>query len=311
MKTEWLEWLVLFKRYNSIEKVSEECHVTSRNIRKMLTHLEEEMELLLFDKSGRNWKLTAAGIDLAETSEKIINSLNQVKDKHKVEQSILSGNIEIVSANHLIYQNVLKPFRNRYPDVNVSYVDMTYEEALEHVKRFPEAMAVIPIWQNESFYTMLKKYEPYCNIQMLYRDEHVVFLSKQSDLAKAKDVYLKDIANQKIVSYIKNGDIKDIKQKFKLMLPIDDVDRLNVVGTNSMDYFSDMIKNDFAIGIGINSNFITEKEDDEICRKKFNSAEVSNCIWSLVYNINKKMSACDKQFISALDKYCAYLRTTI
>jgi len=311
MKTEWLEWLVLFKRYNSIERVSEECHVTSRNIRKMLTHLEEEMEIILFDRSGRNWKLTEAGVDLAESSEKIIHMLEQVKDKHKAQSQTLSGNIEIVSANNLIYQNVLKPFRSRYPDVNISYVDMPYEEALEHIKKNPEAMAVIPIWQNESFYKMLKKYEPYCNIHMLYRDEHVVFLSKQSDLAKTRDIFLNDILNRKIVSYLKSGDIKDIKQKFKLMFSIDNIDDMNIVGTNSQDYFLYMIKNDFAVGLGINSNFFPGKSEDEICRKKFDSAEVSPCIWSLVYNVNKTMNECDRLFISMLEQYCAYLRTII
>jgi len=35
MKTEWLEWLILYKKYNSLQKVSDICHVTPQNIKKM------------------------------------------------------------------------------------------------------------------------------------------------------------------------------------------------------------------------------------------------------------------------------------
>ena len=308
MKTEWLEWLVLFKKYKSLQKVSDVCHVTPQNIGKMFNHLEDELGVQLFEKKGKTIYLTVAGQELADTSEVIISSLEIFKDKYTAQQKTISGSLEVLSTTSQIMQDVLNSFLRRYPDVKVSYVDTTFEEALKYVKTNPDAIAFIPIWQNATFYKMLKKYEPYCNIQMLYKDEQRVFAAKDSLLGTMKSNSLNDLKEKKIVSYSKSEKPDEAKHIFKNIIQDNIEFDLNITGTNSMYYFQTMVKNGLAVGMGLYSNFKYLEEDKAICSMKIYDELVSPCVWSLVYNVNKKITECDKAFFTMLTQHCTQLK---
>ena len=221
MKTEWLEWLILYKKYNSLQKVSDICHVTPQNIKKMFNHLEDEMGVTLFEKKGKVLKLTDACQELVEVAEQTLNSIEQIKDKYSGQQNSVSGELKVMSTSSQIILDVLHTFLQRYPDVKFSYMDTTFEEALKSVKGNQDIIAFIPVWQNESFYKLLKKYESHCNIHMLYRDEQRVFVSKHSDFSSRKAITLRELQNKKIVSYSKSGNPDEAKMVFDYVIKKD------------------------------------------------------------------------------------------
>ena len=307
MKTEWLEWLILYKKYNSLQKVSDICHVTPQNIKKMFNHLEDEMGVTLFEKKGKVLKLTDACQELVEVAEQTLNSIEQIKDKYSGQQNSVSGELKVMSTSSQIILDVLHTFLQRYPDVKFSYMDTTFEEALKSVKGNQDIIAFIPVWQNESFYKLLKKYESHCNIHMLYRDEQRVFVSKHSDFSSRKVITLKELQNKKIVSYSKSGNPDEAKMVFDYVIKKDASFELNITGTNSMQYFQTVVKNDFAVGMGLYSNFKYLEAEDGICSVAIKDESLSACVWCLVYNVNKKITPTDQAFISTLTQHCQQL----
>jgi len=307
MKTEWLEWLILYKKYNSLQKVSDICHVTPQNIKKMFNHLEDEMGVTLFEKKGKVLKLTDACQELVEVAEQTLNSIEQIKDKYSGQQNSVSGELKVMSTSSQIILDVLHTFLQRYPDVKFSYMDTTFEEALKSVKGNQDIIAFIPVWQNESFYKLLKKYESHCNIHMLYRDEQRVFVSKHSDFSSRKVITLKELQNKKIVSYSKSGNPDEAKMVFDYVIKKDASFELNITGTNSMQYFQTVVKNDFAVGMGLYSNFKYLEAEDGICSVAIKDESLSACVWCLVYNVNKKITPTDKAFINTLTQHCQQL----
>lgn len=307
MKTEWLEWLILYKKYNSLQKVSDICHVTPQNIKKMFNHLEDEMGVTLFEKKGKVLKLTDACQELVEVAEQTLNFIEQIKDKYSGQQNSVSGELKVMSTSSQIILDVLHTFLQRYPDVKFSYMDTTFEEALKSVKGNQDIIAFIPVWQNESFYKLLKKYESHCNIHMLYRDEQRVFVSKHSDFSSRKVITLKELQNKKIVSYSKSGNPDEAKMVFDYVIKKDASFELNITGTNSMQYFQTVVKNDFAVGMGLYSNFKYLEAEDGICSVAIKDESLSACVWCLVYNVNKKITPTDKAFISTLTQHCQQL----
>ena len=287
MKTEWLEWLILYKKYNSLQKVSDICHVTPQNIKKMFNHLEDEMGVTLFEKKGKVLKLTDACQELVEVAEQTLNFIEQIKDKYSGQQNSVSGELKVMSTSSQIILDVLHTFLQRYPDVKFSYMDTTFEEALKSVKGNQDIIAFIPVWQNESFYKLLKKHESHCNIHMLYRDEQRVFVSKHSDFSSRKVITLKELQNKKIVSYSKSGNPDEAKMVFDYVIKKDASFELNITGTNSMQYFQTVVKNDFAVGMGLYSNFKYLEAEDGICSVAIKDESLSACVWCLVYNVNK------------------------
>ena len=307
MKTEWLEWLILYKKYNSLQKVSDICHVTPQNIKKMFNHLEDEMGVTLFEKKGKVLKLTDACQELVEVAEQTLNSIEQIKDKYNRQKQSVSGELKVISTSSQIIQDVLRTFLQRYPDVKLSYVDTTFEEALKIVKEQQDVIAFIPVWQSKSFYKLLKKYESHCNIHMLYKDEQRVFVSKNSDLASRKVLSLKDLQHKKIISYSKSGNADDAKQIFYHVIQKTVAFELNITGTNSMQYFQTVVKNDFAVGMGLYSNFKYLEVEEGICSVAIKDETLSSCVWCLVYNVNKKITSTDKAFINILTQHCQQL----
>ena len=307
MKTEWLEWLILYKKYNSLQKVSDICHVTPQNIKKMFNHLEDEMGVTLFEKKGKVLKLTDACQELVEVAEQTLNFIEQIKDKYSGQQNSVSGELKVMSTSSQIILDVLHTFLQRYPDVKFSYMDTTFEEALKSVKGNQDIIAFIPVWQNESFYKLLKKYESHCNIHMLYRDEQRVFVSKHSDFSSRKAITLRELQNKKIVSYSKSGNPDEAKMVFDYVIKKDASFELNITGTNSMQYFQTVVKNDFAVGMGLYSNFKYLEAEDGICSVAIKDESLSACVWCLVYNVNKKITPTDKAFISTLTQHCQQL----
>ena len=307
MKTEWLEWLILYKKYNSLQKVSDICHVTPQNIKKMFNHLEDEMGVTLFEKKGKVLKLTDACQELVEVAEQTLNSIEQIKDKYSGQQNSVSGELKVMSTSSQIILDVLHTFLQRYPDVKFSYMDTTFEEALKSVKGNQDIIAFIPVWQNESFYKLLKKHESHCNIHMLYRDEQRVFVSKHSDFSSRKVITLKELQNKKIVSYSKSGNPDEAKMVFDYVIKKDASFELNITGTNSMQYFQTVVKNDFAVGMGLYSNFKYLEAEDGICSVAIKDESLSACVWCLVYNVNKMITPTDKAFINTLTQHCPQL----
>ena len=74
-----------------------------------------------------------------------------------------------------------------------------------------------------------------------------------------------------------------------------------------MYYFQTLVKNDMAVGMGLYSNFKYMEEGGTITSVRINDSILSPCVWSIVYNVNKKITASDKVFIAMLEKHCAYL----
>ena len=290
MKTEWLEWLILFKKYGSLQRVSDICHVTPQNIGRMFINLENETAIELFDRSNKNLKLSQAGKEMAEVSEEVINKLNEVIHKHQIKQERISGDLELISSNSLIFPELIDLFLKEAPEINIVYSEMGYEEALESIKHNKKALAFVPLWKVDNFAKILAEYEPYLNITTLFKDEQAVFVSDKSSLAKKREVTLKDLEKKQIIIFSLSGNVNDVLRIFKALgeeSMVNKLDKLNIVGTNSVKYFSYMIKNGFAVGFGVESNFIFNKEDG-ICIRHLNDTNLFPCYWSLVYNVKKK-----------------------
>ncbi|MBR2059955.1 MAG: hypothetical protein IJ982_13865 [Fibrobacter sp.] len=113
--------------------------------------------------------------------------------------------------------------------------------------------------------------------------------------------------NKKIVSYSKSGNPDEAKMVFDYVIKKDASFELNITGTNSMQYFQTVVKNDFAVGMGLYSNFKYLEAEDGICSVAIKDESLSACVWCLVYNVNKKITPTDKAFINILTQHCQQL----
>ena len=98
-----------------------------------------------------------------------------------------------------------------------------------------------------------------------------------------------------------------VKERGRYVIKKDASFELNITGTNSMQYFQTVVKNDFAVGMGLYSNFKYLEAEDGICSVAIKDETLSACVWCLVYNVNKKITPMDKAFINTLTQHCQQL----
>ncbi|MBN8633066.1 MAG: LysR family transcriptional regulator [Rhodobacterales bacterium] len=101
-------------------RAAEELYLTQPAISDQVRKLEEEYDVLLFNRQRKLVSLTAAGEQLLQITRRLFDSEQQAMQFLSESRALQSGNLRIVadSAHHLLH--ILAAFRKRYPGVRIS-----------------------------------------------------------------------------------------------------------------------------------------------------------------------------------------------
>lgn len=101
-------------------RAAEQLFLTQPAISDQVRKLEEEYDILLFNRQRKQVVLTTAGEQLLQITRRLFDSEQQALDFLSESRALQSGNLRIVadSAHHLLH--ILAAFRKRYPGVTVS-----------------------------------------------------------------------------------------------------------------------------------------------------------------------------------------------
>lgn len=132
-----LRYFVETVRLNSFTQAAESLHVTQSTISKMVRQLEEEVGAQLLLREGRKLTLTdtgqvvyARGMEILATMRKL---MVEVRDTQTVERGRLT--VGIPPMTNLLFTPVLKAFRERYPNIQLSLQEdagQTIERQVAH-----------------------------------------------------------------------------------------------------------------------------------------------------------------------------------
>lgn len=133
-----LTYLVALDKYRHYGRAAEACHVTQPTLSMQIQKLEEELGVLLFDRSTRPITPTKIGrliiaqarVVLAET-DRIPTMVQQMTGEMKGELRI---GILSTLAPYLL-PLVIEPFSRRYPDVSLVFEELLAEQIVDFVKR--------------------------------------------------------------------------------------------------------------------------------------------------------------------------------
>lgn len=107
-------------------KASEKCCMTVSTLTRMIQNLEEEMGVLLFERSKRGVALTFAGKEFYKVAHHILESLDEFKASFSdAAPEAIKAEVKIyttVTAAYHIFPKLTKQLRNYYPNI------MTYLE---------------------------------------------------------------------------------------------------------------------------------------------------------------------------------------
>ena len=124
-------------------RAADELHLTQPAISDQVRRLEKDYDILLFDRRKRQVALTEAGARLLAITRRMFESETQALELLSESRALRSGHLTIVadSAHHLL--QVLGPFRDRYPGVQITLRAGNSQTVLEQLESYDADLGVL------------------------------------------------------------------------------------------------------------------------------------------------------------------------
>ena len=186
-----LEYIVAIDEYRHFATAADKCFVTQPTLSMQIKKLEDELGVIIFDRSRQPVVPTDIGAKLIEQARMTLSSTERIKEIIKEEQQEVEGSLKIgiipTLAPYLL-PIFIGHYIRKYPAVKVEVEELVSEEIIRRLKHdlLDVGLFVTPysdekIVENPVFY-----------------EEMLVYAHPDHELLKQKEIRLKDIATPEI-----------------------------------------------------------------------------------------------------------------
>jgi DNA-binding transcriptional LysR family regulator len=126
MDIQHLQYFVAVATQGNFTKAAQMLYVTQPTISKMVKSVEEELGVTLFDRSGKQVKLTDAGKTLLVQAQNIIKSFQNLSSELDDLMELKTGSIQIglpPMVGSRFFPRVIQEFHKQYPKITVQLVE--------------------------------------------------------------------------------------------------------------------------------------------------------------------------------------------
>ena len=186
-----LEYIVAIDEYRHFATAAEKCFVTQPTLSMQIKKLEDELGVIIFDRSRQPVVPTDLGAKLIEQARMTLSATQRIKEIIQEEQQEVEGTLKIgiipTLAPYLL-PVFIGPYIRKYPAVKVEGEELVSEEIIRRLKR--------DILDVGLFVT------PYHDEKIVERpvfyEEMLVYAHPDSELLKKKEVGHEDIVTSDI-----------------------------------------------------------------------------------------------------------------
>lgn len=186
MNFQQLEYIIAVERHKHFVKAAESCFITQPTLSMMIQKLEDELGIVIFDRSRQPVKATPDGKIIIEKAKKVLSEIEEIKHFTQSLRGELKGELKIgiipTLAPYLL-PGFLKKFTDKYPLINVKISELTTDLITDKLKEgsLDIGIAATPI--NDSHITE----------RPLFREEFFVYASKGEKVLNKKYLLAEDI----------------------------------------------------------------------------------------------------------------------
>jgi DNA-binding transcriptional LysR family regulator len=117
-----LQYFMEVARYKSFTKAAEALYITQPTISKTIKNMEEELHIVLFDRSNKKIELTDAGKIMMEQGRHILKSFQNLSSELHDLQNLKKGHLRIglpPMVGSSFFPEVIGQFHEQYPEVTI------------------------------------------------------------------------------------------------------------------------------------------------------------------------------------------------
>lgn len=186
-----LEYIVAVDTFRHFGRAAENCFITQPTLSMQIKKLEEDLEVIIFDRSKQPLIPTDVGrriIDQARIALQESQKINTIIKDHK---NLISGELKIgiipTLAPYLL-PLFIGNYKRKYPNINIKVEELTTANIIDHLHRDLLDVGILVTPLNEDR----------INEKALFYEGMLLYLHDDHPLAKKTHIKLKDIATPEI-----------------------------------------------------------------------------------------------------------------
>ena len=160
-----LKYVLAVAEHQNFTKAVEKTFVTQPTLSMQIQKLEEELDILIFDRSKKPIELTTVGKKIVSQAKNIVNESERMQDVVDQEKGFIGGDFRlgiIPTVIPTLLPMFLKNFTSKYPKVHLKIEELSTEEIIHKMLdgHLDAAIAATPL-QQEKIKERALYYEPF------------------------------------------------------------------------------------------------------------------------------------------------------
>jgi LysR family hydrogen peroxide-inducible transcriptional activator len=186
-----LEYIVAVDTYRHFGKAAENCFITQPTLSMQIKKLEEDLEIIIFDRSKQPLIPTDVGTRVIEQARLVLKQSEEINNIVKDHKNLVSGMLRIgiipTLAPYLLPVFIGR-YKKKYPNIFIKVVEQTTENIVKllHKDLIDVGILVTPLKEEK------------INEKPVFYEEMLIYANAGHPLHNKKEVTLKDIATPEI-----------------------------------------------------------------------------------------------------------------
>ncbi|PVW15703.1 LysR family transcriptional regulator [Marixanthomonas spongiae] len=149
-----LKYVLAVAEHQNFTKAAQKTFVTQPTLSMQIQKLEEELDILIFNRSKKPIELTEVGKKIVTQARNIVNESERMQDVVDQEKGFVGGEFKlgiIPTITPTLLPMFLKAFTNRYPKVQLKIEELTTPEIITQLQdgHLDAAIAATPLRQEQ------------------------------------------------------------------------------------------------------------------------------------------------------------------
>lgn len=187
-----LTYLVAVADFRHFGKAAEACFVSQPTLSTQLKKLEDELNVLIFERNNKQVMLTNAGKVLITQARTILREVDELKQLAKLSSDPMSGPFKIgiiPTLGPYLLPHIISPLKARFPKCEFFLVEAKTEDCLKELQegKLDAAIMALPVA------------ETHFHCQPLFKEDFLLAVPKAHRLSKKKSIKLSDLDDETIL----------------------------------------------------------------------------------------------------------------
>lgn len=187
-----LQYVLAVAEYQNFTLAAQKCFVTQPTLSMQIQKIEDELDVLIFDRSKKPIQLTDIGRKIVNQAKNIVNESNRIKDIVQYQKGFIGGEFRlgiIPTVMPTLLPMFLNNFIKKYPKVKLIIEELNTDEIVTRLKNgnLDAAIAATPL-NDEKIKEIVLYYEPF-----------VAYIPENNANYDKKEIEISDLDAQEIL----------------------------------------------------------------------------------------------------------------